>query len=70
MEGHVGSSQVLATIRQRFWILRGPSAVKQVVRRCFTCRRWNSRPMEQLMSPLPEARVTLEEPAFSSVGVD
>jgi hypothetical protein len=70
MEGHVGSSQVLATIRQIFWILQSPSAVKQIVRRCFTCRRWNSRPIEQMMSPLPEARVTPEEPVFSSVGID
>lgn len=70
MEGHVGSSQVLATIRQRFWILRGLTAVKQVVSKCMTCRRWNSRPMEQFMAPLPEARVTSGEPVFSSVGID
>ena len=28
-QGHVGAQQVLASIRQRYWIIRGPSTVKR-----------------------------------------
>ena len=70
MEGHVGISQVLATIRQKFWVLQGPAAVKRVVGECLTCQRWNSRPESQIMAPLPDARVTPAQPPLSSVGID
>ena len=69
-EGHVGASQVLAVIRQKFWILKGPATVKRAVKKCITCQRCNARTGEQLMAPLPEARVTPYKPPFSAVGVD
>ena len=69
-EGHVGTSQVLASVRQKFWVLRGLTAVRRVVGKCLRCRRWNARPGQQIMAPLPEARVTPEDPPFTSVGID
>ena len=33
LNGHVGSYQVLAEIRQRFWIVKGVSSVKRVLSR-------------------------------------
>ena len=69
-EGHVGSGQVLASIRQKFWILRGHAAVRRVIGKCLKCRFWNAKPCEQIMAPLPSARVTPCVPPFSSVGVD
>lgn len=65
----MGASQVLASIRQKFWILRGHTAVRRVVGKCINCRRWNARPCEQ-MAPQPSAEVTPCCPPFSSVGVD
>ncbi|XP_070562373.1 uncharacterized protein [Ptychodera flava] len=70
IEGHVGVNHVLASIRRRFWILRGPATVRRVIQRCMTCRIWNAKPETQVMSPLPHARVTPGKPPFSSVGVD
>ena len=69
-EGHVGASQVLTSIRRKFWILQGHAAVRRVVGKCFKCRRWNAKPCEQVMAPLPSSRVTPQSPPFSSVGVD
>ena len=34
LNGHVGSHQVLAEIRQRFWIVKGVSSVKRVLSKC------------------------------------
>ena len=70
MEGHVGTSPVLATIRQKFWVLQDPEAVKRVMGECLICKRWNSCPESQIMAPLPDVRVTPAQPPFSSVGID
>ena len=32
--GHMGQESVLASLRERFWILKGRSAVRRVVRTC------------------------------------
>jgi len=58
----------LAMVRQRFWIPRGRSVVKQCIHRCVTCVRWRAA-AEQLMANLPRARVTPTRP-FQVSGVD
>ena len=69
-EGHCGSTQVLAAVRQKFWIIRGHSAVRRVVGNCLDCRRRNAQPGEQLMATLPPAQLASSDPPFSHVGVD
>ena len=69
-EGYVGAGQVLASIRQKFWILRGHAAVRRVIGKCLKCRLWKAKPCGQIMAPLPSARVTPCVPPFSSIGVD
>ena len=58
---------MLASVRQKLWILRGHAAVGRVIGKCYF---WNARPCEQIMAPLPSARVSPCLPPFSSVGVD
>lgn len=69
-EGHCGPSQVLACIRKRFWIVRGLSAVRRVLASCMNYRKQNAHPGEQIIAPLPEARVAPSDPPFTHVGVD
>ncbi|XP_067030756.1 uncharacterized protein [Acropora muricata] len=69
-EGHVGAGHVLASLRQRFWILRGNATVRRVLGKCLKCRLWNSNPCVQIMAQLPWPRVSPYSPPFSSVGVD
>ena len=70
MEGHLGCNQVLAAVRQKFWILQGAAAIKHVVRKCLNCQRWNARPGQQIMASLPAVRVTPTEMPFAAVGID
>ena len=69
-EGHVGACHVLASLRQRFWNLRGNAAVRRVLGKCLKYRFWNSSPCDQIMAQLPCPRVSPFSPPLSSVGVD
>ena len=39
LDGHAGSYQVLAEMRQRFWVIKGFSAVKRILSKCHVCKR-------------------------------
>jgi hypothetical protein len=67
---HVGRNHTLAVIREKYWLINGPSAVKNVISKCITCRRSNSSVGEQKMSNLPRDRITPDEPSFTNCGVD
>ncbi|KRX32225.1 hypothetical protein T05_8226 [Trichinella murrelli] len=64
---HAGVEQTHAAFRERFWILRGRSTVKRVLRGCTTCQRVSPPPYQQRMSELPEMRVEAAGP-FVNVG--
>lgn len=67
---HCGLRDTLTTIRERFWILRGREAVKQVIKKCVICLRINGRPYKsQATLDLPSERVS-EDPPFTHVGLD
>ena len=67
---HSGRDQVLADIRQEYWIVKGRSAVNRVLSHCIPCRKVNAPRAIQQMAPLPKARVTPDKPPFTYVGVD
>ena len=67
---HSGITDTLATIREKFWILRGRQAVKGVIRGCVTCNKLEGMSYSSVMPPdLPSFRVS-EEPPFTHTGVD
>ena len=67
---HTGREHVLASIRQKFWIVKGRVAVRHVLRECLYCRKRASRTGEQMMADLPPKRLTPDRPPFAFVGVD
>ena len=69
-EGHMGPRQVLAAIRQSFWIFHGPTEVRKLTRNCLDCRKRHALPSNQIMASLPEVRVTPQNPPFTFIGVD
>ncbi|KRX12791.1 hypothetical protein T07_7237 [Trichinella nelsoni] len=66
---HAGVEQTLAALRKQFWILKGRSAVKRVLKRCAICRKENARCLNQIMAPLPKNRL-VKTHAFDNVGID
>ena len=67
---HSGIRDTLTTIRERFWILRGREAVKQMIKKCVICLRIDGKPYKsQPPTDLPTERVS-EDPPFTHVGLD
>ncbi|KRZ08868.1 hypothetical protein T11_6981 [Trichinella zimbabwensis] len=66
---HGGCELTLATLRQRYWILRGRREVKGVIYACPCCRRIESRPFVAKMAPLPADRIRVTQP-FENTGLD
>ena len=56
--GHVDTTQVLVAITRKFWILKSGTAVRRVISKCIKCRKLNAKPEQQIMAPLPVARIT------------
>ena len=68
--GHAGQQHVLAELRKNFWILRGTSAVKGVLRSCIVCRRLRAKTEKQKMADLPGDRIRSGGRPFTRTGVD
>ncbi|KAK3700060.1 hypothetical protein QZH41_004360 [Actinostola sp. cb2023] len=68
--GHMGQESVLSSLREKFWIVKGRSAVRRVNRKCIDCQKRKAKPGEQYMANLPQIRLTPDKPPFTYVGVD
>ena len=67
---HNGIRETLAATRQDYWILKGHKAVKNIIRHCVVCRRYEGKSYSTPLIPdLPTDRVSTE-PLFSNMGVD
>ena len=67
---HNGIRDTLTTLRERFWVLRGRESVKNFIRRCVICRKFEGTPYSSPpQADLPSDRVS-EDPPFTHVGLD
>ena len=67
---HAGVSQTLAEIRQNYWIPKGRSEVRKVLKNCKVCQRTEGGPFKMpKMPPWPKERVMQSAP-FEYTGVD
>ena len=68
-ELHAGVEHTLSVLRQKFWLIKGRSTVRQTLRNCLICRHYLTKPFGQRMAPLPEDRIK-PAPPFTNVGLD
>lgn len=54
---HAGIQILLSIIRQRFWILKGRKTVRSVIHKCVPCKRYTTKRLESIPTPLPMNRV-------------
>ncbi|XP_018396214.1 PREDICTED: uncharacterized protein LOC108774572 [Cyphomyrmex costatus] len=67
---HGGIMMTLATLRNNFWMLQARKLVRSVIYRCVTCARIRAELPSQIMSALPECRVSLPARPFINCGID
>jgi hypothetical protein len=66
-----GVEHALTELRCRFWVIKGRAAVREIINHCQICKkRFNAKPLRQMMAPLPRSRVTSTIRAFERVGLD
>ena len=68
--GHLGQESVLSSLRKKYWILKGRSAVRRVLNKCSDCHSRKAKPAEQFIAEVPKERMTPGDPPFTYVGVD
>ena len=66
---HAGPNHTLAYLRQKYWILKGMTAVKAETKSCMQCKRINKPMCQQKMADLPDFRKNALPP-FSHTGLD
>lgn len=66
---HGGCQTVLYSLRETYWILRGRSAVRNVLNKCIKCFRVRPRTTPNYMGNLPSNRLIAAR-AFLNCGVD
>ena len=68
-----GINTLLARVRKKYWIIRGPEVAREVVRNCLFCARLLAKPYKLPLPPLHISRSgKIQETlrAFMEVGVD
>lgn len=66
---HGGVQVMMQYIRQKYWISKLRSALRNVVHKCVVCVRMNAKVEMQLMAELPKERIQVGK-AFLYAGVD
>ncbi|CAG7724746.1 unnamed protein product [Allacma fusca] len=66
---HAGPQLLLASLSQRYWILRGRDVCKRICHSCVTCVRIRANTQTQMMGSLPSSRINPRR-AFLHTGVD
>ena len=51
--GHAGRCHVIASLREKYWIVKVNAAVRQVISKCVFCHRNYRKPGEQKMAAYP-----------------
>lgn len=66
---HAGPTLLMAALSRGYYVMGARRLVRDVTKKCITCRRAYARTGHQLMADLPSVRVR-PAPAFSRVGID
>ena len=65
-----GTKHTLAALSAHYWIVSGREAIREWERECMECRRRKAKACQQIMAPLPLARLETSMRAFTKIAVD
>ena len=67
---HYGTNQTLAAMSTKYWLVGGREDIREWEHSCTKCKRLKAQASEQIMAPLPPARVNKTMRAFANCSVD
>ncbi|GFW33183.1 uncharacterized protein TNCV_4699991 [Trichonephila clavipes] len=67
--GHAGVQMLMYTLRESYWILKGRKTIKEVIKTCIICKRFNAKPISVSEGLLPQDRVR-DAAVFEIIGLD
>ena len=67
---HAGTDLVHATLRSKWWIVRGRATIQKYLTRCMECKKQRGKLSQQQMAPLPPERTALSEDPFTHIAID
>ena len=67
---HYGTNQTLAALSSGSWIISAREEIREWENECSGCRRIKARASQQIMAPIPKARLGKTMRAFAYVSVD
>ncbi|GFS73651.1 integrase catalytic domain-containing protein [Trichonephila clavipes] len=66
--GHAGVQMLIYTLRESYWILKRRT-IKEVIKTCIICKRFNAKPISVSEGLLPQDRVR-DAAVFETIGLD
>ncbi|XP_055928220.1 uncharacterized protein LOC129959422 [Argiope bruennichi] len=66
---HCGIQTLIASLREKYWILKARKTIRKVIRKCVICKRFNARPIEVMFAPLSDDRIK-DVSCFEVTGID
>ena len=67
---HQGTNTTLARLSSKYWIIAAREEIRDCEKDCVECKRRKVKASTQIMSPLPEKRLSESLRAFTKVGID
>ena len=68
--GHGGITNTWASLRNKYWVVRGAITVRKILGKCISSEKSNGCAGRQIMAELPEERLTPGNSPFYFTGVD
>jgi len=66
---HAGVQFLMGSLREHYWILQSRRVIRSVISKCVKCRRFTTKKLQTVPSPLPEERIKTGK-VFEITGVD
>ncbi|GFW09361.1 uncharacterized protein TNCV_2066201 [Trichonephila clavipes] len=67
--GHAGIQMLMYTLRESYWIPKGRKTIKEVIKTCIICKRFNAKLISVSEGLLPQDRVR-DAAVFEIIGLD
>lgn len=67
---HGGPRLTEATVRQKYWVVNSYQTIRNSIKKCTICTRFNPKLLTQIMADIPAGRLQISIKPFTNCAVD